>query len=61
MLYLNQIAFFEYNVQYNKTYKCRIVTKNMIGDKITRKEVEAKLAGVGDYVKMDFLQRCLKK
>ena len=28
---------------------------------ITRKEVEAKLVGVGDYVKMDFLQRCLKK
>jgi tetratricopeptide (TPR) repeat protein len=28
---------------------------------ITRKEVEAKLINVGDYVKMDFLQRCLKK
>lgn len=28
---------------------------------ITRREVEAKLAGVGDYVKMDFLQQCLKK
>ena len=28
---------------------------------ITRKEVEAKLASVGDYVKMDFLQQCLKK
>ncbi len=33
----------------------------MIGDKISRKEVEAKLASSGDYVKMDFLQRCLKK
>ncbi|MEI6731406.1 MAG: hypothetical protein WCK90_01865 [archaeon] len=28
---------------------------------ITRREVEAKLASVGDYVKMDFLQQCLKK
>lgn len=27
----------------------------------TRKEIEAKLAVSGDYVKMDFLQRCLKK
>ena len=27
----------------------------------TRREVEAKLASVGDYVKMDFLQQCLKK
>lgn len=33
----------------------------MIGDTITRREVEAKLASVGDYVKMDFLQQCLKK
>lgn len=33
----------------------------MIGDSITRKEVEAKLASVGDYVKMDFLQQCLRK
>jgi len=33
----------------------------MIGESITRKEVEAKLVGVGDYVKMDFLQQCLKK
>lgn len=28
---------------------------------LTRKEVEAKLAIVGDYVKMDYLQACLKK
>jgi tetratricopeptide (TPR) repeat protein len=28
---------------------------------ITRREVEAKLSTVGDYVKMDFLQQCLKK
>ena len=28
---------------------------------MTRKEVEEKLVGVGDYVKMDFLQQCLKK
>lgn len=28
---------------------------------ISRREVEAKLAVVGDYVKMDFLQQCLKK
>lgn len=28
---------------------------------VTRKEVEAKLATVGDYVKMDYLQQCLKK
>lgn len=27
----------------------------------TRREVEAKLASVGDYVKMDYLQQCLKK
>ena len=33
----------------------------MIGDTITRKEVETKLASVGDYVKMDFLQQVLKK
>ncbi len=33
----------------------------MISENITRKEVEAKLAEVGDYVKMDFLQQCLKK
>lgn len=33
----------------------------MIGDTITRREVEAKLASVGDYVKMDFLQQCLRK
>jgi len=26
-----------------------------------RKEIEAKLAHVGDYVKMDYLQQCLKK
>jgi len=28
---------------------------------ISRKEVELKLSKVGDYVKMDFLQSCLKK
>lgn len=28
---------------------------------ITRKEIEARLASVGDYVKMDYLQACLKK
>jgi tetratricopeptide (TPR) repeat protein len=28
---------------------------------ITRREVEEKLKGVGDYVKMDFLAQCLKK
>lgn len=28
---------------------------------ITRREVEDKLSKVGDYVKMDFLQQCLKK
>ncbi len=28
---------------------------------VTRREVEAKLATVGDYVKMDYLQACLKK
>ncbi len=28
---------------------------------LSRKEVEAKLAVVGDYVKMDYLQQCLKK
>lgn len=27
----------------------------------TRKEVEAKIASVGDYVKMDYLSACLKK
>jgi tetratricopeptide (TPR) repeat protein len=27
---------------------------------VTRKEIEDKLASVGDYVKMDYLQRCLK-
>ena len=27
----------------------------------SRREIEAKLAGVGDYVKMDYLQQCLKK
>ena len=30
-------------------------------DGVTRREVEAKLATVGDYVKMDYLQACLKK
>lgn len=33
----------------------------MIKDNVSRKEVEEKLEGVGDYVKMDFLQNCLKK
>lgn len=28
---------------------------------ISRKEIEMKLQGVGDYVKMDYLQQCLKK
>ena len=28
---------------------------------IARREIEAKLATIGDYVKMDFLQQCLKK
>ena len=28
---------------------------------VSRKEVEAKLLSVGDYVKMDYLQQCLKK
>lgn len=28
---------------------------------ITRKEIEQKLSTVGDYVKMDYLQQCLKK
>src|SRR3989338_293098 len=28
---------------------------------VNRKEVEAKLICVGDYVKMDYLQQCLKK
>ena len=28
---------------------------------VTKREVEAKLASVGDYVKMDYLQQCLKK
>lgn len=28
---------------------------------LNRKEIEAKLASVGDYVKMDYLQQCLKK
>ncbi len=27
---------------------------------VNRKEIEIKLAGVGDYVKMDYLQKCLK-
>ncbi len=26
----------------------------------TRREIEEKISGVGDYVKMDYLQRCLK-
>lgn len=30
-------------------------------DTISKREVEAKLAVVGDYVKMDYLQACLKK
>ena len=29
-------------------------------ESVTRKEMEAKLANSGDYVKMDYLQRCLK-
>ncbi len=28
---------------------------------VSRREIEAKLATVGDYVKMDYLQSCLKK
>lgn len=28
---------------------------------ITRREVEEKISKIGDYVKMDFLQQCLKK
>lgn len=28
---------------------------------VTRREVEEKLKGIGDYVKMDFLSSCLKK
>ena len=35
--------------------------KGMLGESVTKKEVEAKLASVGDYVKMDFLQQCMKK
>ncbi|OGZ86196.1 MAG: hypothetical protein A2463_04955 [Candidatus Staskawiczbacteria bacterium RIFOXYC2_FULL_32_10] len=31
------------------------------GDTPTRREVEAKIQGVGDYVKMDYLQSTLKK
>jgi len=30
-------------------------------ESVTRREIEAKLAIVGDYVKMDYLQACLKK
>jgi len=30
-------------------------------ESVTRREIEAKLANVGDYVKMDYLQACLKK
>ena len=33
----------------------------MIHDNISKKEIEAKIADVGDYVKMDLLQQCLKK
>ncbi len=29
-------------------------------ESVTKKEIEAKLANSGDYVKMDYLQRCLK-
>src|SRR3989344_6408784 len=28
---------------------------------LTRRDVELKLASIGDYVKMDYLQACLKK
>ncbi len=28
---------------------------------VTRREIEAKLSTIGDYVKMDYLQTCLKK
>jgi tetratricopeptide (TPR) repeat protein len=31
------------------------------GKGVTRKEIEAKLAASGDYVKMDYLQACMKK
>ncbi len=34
---------------------------NIKTDGLTKKEIEAKLSSVGDYVKMDYLQSCLKK
>jgi tetratricopeptide (TPR) repeat protein len=36
-------------------------TKKKMEGSLSRKEIEAKLAVSGDYVKMDYLQSCLKK
>ncbi|MEK6933845.1 MAG: hypothetical protein AABW75_03145 [Nanoarchaeota archaeon] len=36
-------------------------TGNIKESGVTRKEIEAKISNVGDYVKMDCLQACLKK
>lgn len=47
----------------HNAYKEESIKKSMEreGVVLTRKEIEAKLATVGDYVKMDYLQQCLKK
>lgn len=34
---------------------------NLKDETITRKEIEAKISNIGDYVRMDYLQSCLKK
>ncbi len=34
---------------------------NLKEDALNRREIEAKIANVGDYVKMDYLQACLKR
>lgn len=42
--------------------KNRRQKRSMIGKEgVSRRDIEAKLAGIGDYVKMDYLQSCLKK
>ncbi len=48
-------------MQYNNAYKSQPNETSMEKKEVTRKEIEAKLENVGDYVKLDYLQNCLKK
>ena len=38
-----------------------LLERSMIVKEVTRKEIEARLKDMGDYVKMDYLESCLRK